>query len=208
LISSVLFTISCNSDEVEIRDPCDFVRSINEIASEASTPSDDYFVKFSFQENVYHFQNNRIDASIVSVNIEENQRNILVFENDFFEISFFIPLVAKTLFLRLNDKQELLTKEAFLAADPALVRASFVLMDRCGNNYPILSNDLIASPFDQSTITISAIELKEIAISEGGVYYLATFSVSGTFRAVLEIDNRQSVLGGSFSLPFSTLENF
>ncbi|MFT5955431.1 MAG: hypothetical protein ACI8QD_002283 [Cyclobacteriaceae bacterium] len=208
LISSVLFTISCNSDEVEIRDPCDFVRSINEIASEPSTSSDDYFVKFSFQENVYYFQKNQIDKSIVTVTIEDNQRSIEVFKNDFFELSFSTPHLARTLFLSLNDQRELLTEEAFLASDPTLLRASFILLDRCGNNYPVLSDDLVTSFSDRSTITVAAIELKGVLPVKGGVYYLADFTVSGTFRAVLEIDNRQSVLGGSFSLPFSTLENF
>ena len=57
----ITFLSSCDEDTLEVRDPCDFIRSINEVSLDISTACNECFFKFSFQRRVYDFRDNRIE---------------------------------------------------------------------------------------------------------------------------------------------------
>ena len=79
----ITFLSSCDEDITEERDPCDFIRSVDEVSLDVSTACNECFFKFSFQGRVYDFRDERFEKWLQC----EEEKCIIAIRNAFFEFN-------------------------------------------------------------------------------------------------------------------------
>jgi len=196
--------VSCTDDLSEVRDPCDFIRSVDEVLIDpnGSTFRESFF-KFSFQGKLYEFKDDRFQ------NLAQcNEASCFVnYSNDFFE--FKVKRIARNLYLfqSLNEIRPLLTPDSLNLSDTNLFQPSFLLKDQCGGQYNVAQNTNIFFP-DISSSTITNIQVwgSQIIDDEVNPRYSASYFISGTFSTRILIDDKAESIGGSYTLFFSVVE--
>lgn len=201
---SVAFLSSCDEDITEERDPCDFVRSVDEVLldSNGSTFQESFF-KFSFQGRLYDFRDNRF-RNLAQCN---EAACFVNYSNDFFE--FKVKRLERNLYLfqSLNKIRPLLTPDSLNLTITNLFQPSFLLKDRCGGQYPVAQNTNIFFP-DVSSNTITNIQVwgSQIIDDEVNPRYSSSYFISGTFSTRILIGDKAESIGGSYTLFFSVVE--
>ena len=201
IFNSIALISSCNEDIPEVRDPCDFVRSVDEVPLDISTACNECFFKFSFQGRVYDFKDERFAAWF---GCEEEGKCFKIYKNDFFEFKFKSLQRSSDLFSSLNKQRALLTPDSLMQTDFNFFQPSFLLKDRCGVEYQVAENTNIFSP-DVSSSTLTSISVWSFLIINDGVNpprYVTDYLISGIFSTQVLIGNESVSIGGSYSLLF------
>lgn len=199
---SLVLLASCNDDILEERDPCDFVRSTDEVSLDTSTACQDCFLKFSFKGRLYDFRDNRI-KSFYQCNGEKcTETNV----NEFFEIKFNSMQRSSHLFAALKEERALLTPDSLMLTDFNFFQASFLLKDRCGEEYQVAKNANLFSP-DVSSSTLTGIKVYNYFVIDD-TRYSTSYLISGTFSTQLLIDDVVVSIGGSYALLYNITEPF
>ena len=201
----IAFLSSCDEDTPEVRDPCDFVRSVDEVTLDTSTSScNECFFKFSFQGRLYDFNDDRI-KSIYGC---ENGKCTKTISNDFFEFKMKSLQRSSDLFSSLNKQRALLTPDSLMQTDFNFFQPSFLLKDRCGVEYQVAKNTNIFSP-DISHSTVTGISVRNFNIIDDGVNplrYSTHYLISGVFSTQVLIGNKPNSIGGSYLLLYKIEE--
>ncbi|HCR54003.1 MAG TPA: hypothetical protein PLM56_17780 [Cyclobacteriaceae bacterium] len=137
---------SCDEDIKDMRHPCDFVLSVDEVTLDTSgSGCADCFFKFSFRGRVYDFHDDRI--------VDEYDGFINNYYNDFFE--FYLKQVqhSSDLFSSLNQERALLTPDSLKKTDFNFLQPSFMLKDRCDRRYQVEKKTNIFVDVSNNTIT-------------------------------------------------------
>jgi len=201
IFSSLALLASCSEDIPEVRDPCDFIRSIDEISLDSNGSNfQECFFKFSFQGRLYDFRDDRF-RSIVQCN---EAACFVNYSNDFFE--FKVKRLERNLhlFQSLNKIRPLLTPDSLNLTITNLFQPSFLLKDRCGGQYPVAQNTNIHFP-DISSNTITNIQVRDSQFLDDAHYYTDYF-ISGNFSTRILIGDKAESIGGSYTLFFSVVE--
>lgn len=205
IFSSLALLVSCGEDIPEVRDPCDFVRSINEVSLDTSTSTcGDCFFKFSFRGRIYDFRDDRI-KTWYECEAGRCTKNAV---NDFFEFRLKSLQRSSDLFSSLNEQRALLTPDSLMQTNFNFFQQSFLLKDRCGVDYQVTGNSNLFSP-DISSSIITSIKVWSFLIINDGVNpprYVTDYIVSGTFSTQIVIDDKPESIGGSFTLLFDIVE--
>ncbi len=200
----VAFFSSCDEDITEKRDPCDFVRSVDEVALDTSTACNECFFKFSFQGRVYDFKDERFGKWLQC----EGGKCIIVIRNTFFEFNSKSLNRSSDLFSSLNKQRALLTPDSLMQTDFNFFQQSFLLKDRCGVEYQVAENTNIFFP-DISHSTVTGISVWNFNIIDDGVNpirYSTHYLISGTFSTQVLIGNQPNSIGGSYLLLYKIEE--
>lgn len=202
----VLITIfsSCDEETPEVRDPCDFVRSVDEVALDTSTACNECFFKFSFQGKVYDFRDERFGEWFQC----EEEKCVISYRNAFFEFNLKSLNQSSDLFASLNEQRALLTPDSLMLTDLNFLQPSFQLKDRCDVEYQVVKNTNKFSP-DISTNTIAEISVWSFTIIDDGVNpqrYSTNYLISGTFSTQVLINDKSESIGGAYSLLFNIVE--
>lgn len=199
---SITLLASCNQDVPEGRDPCDFVRSTEEVSLDTSTACQECFFKFSFNGRLYEFRDNRI-KSFYQCN-EENCTETNM--NDFFEIKFKSMQRSSDLFSALNEQRALLTPDSLMKTNFNFFQPSFLLKDRCGVEYQVAKNTNIFFP-DISSNTLKGISVLNYFVIDD-TRYSTSYLISGTFSTQVLIGDKSESIGGSYALIHNITEPF
>ena len=205
IFNSIALISSCNEDIPEVRDPCDFVRSVDEVPLDISTACNECFFKFSFQGRIYDFKDERFAAWF---GCEEEGKCFKIYKNDFFEFKFKSLKRSSDLFASLNEQRALLTPDSLMLTDFNFFQPSFLLRNRCGVEYQVAKNTNIFFP-DISHSTVTGISVWNFFIVDDGVNpvrYSTSYLISGTFSTQMLIDNKSESIGGSYALLFNITE--
>lgn len=201
----ITFLSSCDEDTLEVRDPCDFIRSINEVSLDISTACNECFFKFSFQGRVYDFRDDRIEKWF---GCEQLEKCLIIAKNDFFEFKFKSLNHSSDLFASLNEQRALLTPDSLMQTDFDFFQQSFFLKDRCGIEYQVAKNTSIFSP-DVSSSTLTGISVWKFTLINDGVNpprYVTDYLISGTFSTQVLIGGKSESIGGSYALIYNVVE--
>lgn len=200
---SVAFLSSCDEDITEERDPCDFVRSIDEVSLDTSTSScHECFFKFSFQGRLYEFNDDRIKTWNQCKEGKCADTNT----NDFFEFKLKSLQRSSDLFSSLNIQRALLTPDSLMQTDFNFFQPSFLLKDRCGVEYQVAKNTNIFFP-DISNSTLTGISVWNYFVIDD-TRYSTSYLISGTFNTRVLIGNESVSIGGSYRLLYNITEPF
>lgn len=204
----VAFLSSCDEDIPEERDPCDFVRSIDEVSLDTSTSAcQECFFKFSFREKLYDFRDDRIKTWNQCKEGKCADSNT----NDFFEFKLKSLKRSSDLFSSLNKQRALLTLDSLMLTDFNFFQPSFLLKDRCGREYNVAENtNKIFSP-DVSHSTLTGISIRNYFVIDDGVNplrYSTGYLISGTFSTRVLIGDESVSLNGSYALLYNITEPF
>lgn len=200
------FLASCNEDVPEARDPCDFIRSSNEVSLDTSIACDECFFKFSFQGRVYDFRDEKFGDWFKC----EEGKCVITYRNEFYEFSLKSLNRSSDLFVSLNEQRALLTPDSLMQTDFKFIQPSFTLKDRCGVEYQVAENTNISFP-DVSSNTITNISVWNFTIIDDGVNplrYSTNYLIDGTFSTQVLIGDKPNSIGGSYSLLYNIEESF
>ncbi|MBX2894401.1 MAG: hypothetical protein KF763_03100 [Cyclobacteriaceae bacterium] len=204
IFSSLAFLTSCNEDMPEVRDPCDFIRSVDEASLDISTACNECFFKFSFQGRVYDFRDERFGEWFGC----EDGKCVITYKNVFFEFNVKSLNRSSDLFSSLNKQRALLTPDSLIQTDFSFFQQSFLLKDRCGGEYQVAKNTSIFSP-DISHSTVTGISVWNFNIIDDGVNplrYSTHYLISGIFSTQVMIENKPNSIGGSYLLLYKIEE--
>ncbi|MBX2899079.1 MAG: hypothetical protein KF775_05500 [Cyclobacteriaceae bacterium] len=204
IFSSLVLLTSCNEDIPEVRDPCDFVRSVDEVSLDTSTACNECFFKFSFQGRVYDFRDERFGDWFQC----EEGKCVIAYRNEFYEFSLKSLNRSSDLFVSLNEQRALLTPDSLMQTDFKFIQPSFMLKDRCGVEYQVAENTNRFFP-DVSTNTITNISVWNFTIIDDGVNplrYSTNYLIGGTFSTQVLIGDKPNSIGGSYSLLYNIEE--
>ena len=196
---------SCNEDMPVVRDPCDFILSIDEVSLDRSNPCNECFFKFSFRGKVYDFRDDRIEKWF---GCEEEEKCIIIAKNNFFEFKLKSLDRSIDLFSSLNEQRALLTPDSLIHTDFDFFQQSFLLKDRCGVEYQVAKNTNIFLP-DVSNSTLTGISVWRFTLINDGVNpprYVTDYLISGTFSTRVLIGDESESIGGSYSLIYNIVE--
>ena len=200
----ITFLSSCDEDITEERDPCDFIRSVDEVSLDVSTACNECFFKFSFQGRVYDFRDERFEKWLQC----EEEKCIIAIRNAFFEFNLKSLNRSSGLFSSLNKQRALLTPDSLMQTDFSFFQPSFLLKDRCGVEYQVAKNTNIFSP-DISHSTVTGISVRNFNIIDDGVNplrYSTHYLISGVFSTQVLIGNKPNSIGGSYLLLYKIEE--
>ncbi|HNR73884.1 MAG: hypothetical protein UZ12_BCD005001062 [Bacteroidetes bacterium OLB12] len=207
ILSSMILLTSCNEDIPEVRDPCDFIRSVDEVSLDISTACNECFFKFSFQGRVYDFRDERFESSF---GCEEEEKCLITYKNAFFDFKFKSLDRSSDLFSSLKEQRALLTPDSLILTDFNFLQPSFRLKDRCNVEYQVAKNTNIFFP-DVSSNTIMAISVWNFSVIDDGVNpirYSTSYLISGTFSTQILVDDNSESIGGSYALLYTITEPF
>ena len=200
---SVAFLSSCNEDMPEERDPCDFVRSVDEVSLDTSTSAcQECFFKFSFRGRLYEFNDDRIESWFQCTEEKCTKTNT----NDFFEFKLKSLQRSSDLFSSLNIQRALLTPDSLMQTDFNFFQPSFLLKDRCGVEYQVAKNTNIFFP-DISNSTLTGISVWNYFVIDD-TRYSTSYLISGTFNTRVLIGGESVSIGGSYALLYNITEPF
>lgn len=209
VFNAILFVLiasfsSCNEDMPEVRDPCDFIISIEEVSLDASTSTcQECFFKFSFRGKLYDFRDDRIESWYQCIEEDKcTETNV----NDLFEFKLKSMQRSSDLFSSLNEQRALLSPASLMQTDFNFFQPSFILKDRCGVEYQVAKNTNIFFP-DISSSTLTGISIWNYFVIDD-TRYSTTYLISGTFTTQMLIDNKSESIGGSYALLFNITEPF
>ncbi len=198
--------LSCSGEEeVDKREPCDFVISTAEIPLSTSRCKDCSF-RFSFKGRTYDFDEDRITSDFRT---DENGNSTFSYYNDFFEFKFKSVDRHNNLFASLNEERSLLTPDSLQQTDFNFLQPSFLLKDRCSRQYQIAGNTTDYYP-DVSRNTITDIvpwNFQAIDIGSGGMLYVTDYLVTGTFSTEILDSSESYVIAGSYTLQYQVTES-
>jgi hypothetical protein len=190
---------SCDEDIKDMRHPCDFVLSVDEVTLDASSSGcADCFFKFSFRGRVYDFRDDRI--------IRGYNGFINNYYNDFFE--FYLKQVQNSsdLFSSLNQQRALLTPDSLKKTDFNFLQPSFMLIDRCDRRYQVEKNTNIFVP-DVSNNTITNISVWSYFVVPNGedepIIYSVTYLIKGQFTTRVLVGSDPEIVSGSYALQYT-----
>lgn len=205
IFSLLAFLASCNEDVPEVRDPCDFVRSVDEVSLDISTACNECFFKFSFQGRVYDFRDERYESWF---GCEEEEKCLISYKNTFFEFKLKSLNRSSDLFSSLNKQRALLTPDSLMLTDFNFLQPSFQLKDRCNVEYQVAENTNIFFP-DVSSSTLTGISVWNFTFINDGVNpprYSTNYLISGTFSTKVLIGDKSESIGGSYALLYNIVE--
>ncbi len=195
---------SCNEDMPVVRDPCDFIITTEESSLDTSTSiCQECFFKFSFRGKLYDFRDERFESWYQCL---EDNKCTEVNKNDFFEFRLKSLLRSSDLFSSLNEQRALLTPDSLIQTDFNFFQASFLLKDRCAEEYQVVKNTNIFSP-DISSSTLTGISIWNYFVIDD-TRYSTTYLISGTFSTQVMINTKSESIGGSYALLFNITEPF
>lgn len=201
-----LLLLSCSGEEeVDKREPCDFVISTAEIPLSTSRCKDCSF-RFSFRGRTYDFDEDRITSDFRT---DENDRSTFSYYNDFFEFKFKSVDRHNNLFASLNEERALLTPDSLQQTDFNFLQPSFLLKDRCGRQYQVVGNTTDYYP-DASRNTITGIvpwNFQAVDIGSGSMLYVTDYLITGTFNTEIVDTNESHVIAGSYTLQYQVIES-
>lgn len=197
---------SCSEDIPEMRDPCDFVRSVDEVSLSTSTNCKSCFFKFSFRKELFEFHQDRINREFRCG--VECEKNTIAYYNDFFEFQLKFLHRNRDLFFVLEETLSLLTPDSLRKTDYNILQPSLIIKDRCGKQYQIAENTSIFFP-DVSSNTITEIKLVDSAIIDNGTEpteFITFYLVTGNFTSRILTGNDSDYISGSYNLEFYVIE--
>lgn len=199
--TSMAFVSSCDEDISTVRDPCDFIRSVDEVLLDpnGSTFRECYF-KFSFQGRLFDFRDDRFSSMV-----QCNETTCFInYSNDFFEFKAKRLGRNRYLFESLNAIRPLLTPDSMNLITINLFQPSFILKDPCGGQYNVAENTNIFFP-DVSSNTISDIQVQSSQLLDD-TQYVTGYFISGAFSTRILVEGKSESIGGSYTLFFSVVE--
>jgi len=206
--NAILFVLvasfsSCDEGMPEVRDLCDFIRSINEVSLDTSTSTcNECFFRFSFQGRLYEFK----DDMIKTWNQCSGEKCIDTNTNDLFEFKLKSLQRSSDLFSALNEERALLTPDSLMLTDFNFFQGSFLFKDRCGVEYQVAKNTNVFSP-DLSSSTLTGISVYNYFVIDD-TRYSTSYLISGTFSTRVLIGNESVSIGGSYALLYNITEPF
>ncbi|MBX2894398.1 MAG: hypothetical protein KF763_03085 [Cyclobacteriaceae bacterium] len=206
-LSSMALLASCNEDVPDVRDPCDFIRSVDEVSLDISTACHECFFKFSFQGRVYDFRDERFESLF---GCEEEEKCLITYKNALFDFKFKSLNRSSDLFSSLKEQRALLTLDSLMLTDFSFLQPSFQIKDRCGVEYQVARNTNIFFP-DVSRNTITSISVWNFSVINDGVNplrYSTNYLINGTFSTQILVEDRLESIGGSYALLYTITELF
>lgn len=204
IFCSLAILISCDKEAPEFRDPCDFVRSVDEVPLDVSTACHECFFKFSFRGRVYNFRDERFGELFGC----EGEKCLIKNTNSFFEFNLKSLNRSSDLFASLNEQRALLTPDSLIQTDFNFIQPSFILKDRCNVEYQVAKNSNSFS-LDVSSSTLTGIRVWNFFIVDDGinpVRYSTTYLITGTFSTQITISGASESIGGSYALLYTIEE--
>lgn len=205
IFSMFAFLTSCNKDVLEVRDPCDFVRSVDEVSLDISTACHECYFKFSFQGRLYDFKDERYESWF---GCEEEEKCLITYKNSFFDFKLKSLNRSSDLFSSLNQERALLTLDSLMLTNFNFLQPSFQLRDRCKGEYQVAKNTSVFFP-DISSSTITSISVWNFTFINDGVNpprYATDYLLKGNFSTQVLIDEKLESIGGSYALLYTIVE--
>lgn len=187
-----------------VRDPCDFIITTEESSLDTSTSiCQQCFFKFSFRGKLYDFRDDRFESWYQCL---EDNKCTEVNKNDFFEFKLKSLHRSSDLFSSLKEQRALLSPDSLIQTDFNFFQASFLLKDRCAEEYQVVKNTNIFFP-DISSSTLTGISIWNYFVIDD-TRYSTTYLISGTFSTQVMINTKSESIGGSYALLFNITEPF